>query len=272
MPERWDACFAGRGEVDLSEVKFLSNSQVLFPAQTSSIFSFLSNLAVFAAAKAVNGKTRKLQRKAFPAVLERSPVYEMQEKVLDTKSLVAALVKSLQGRIFKAKATEVSPDGHVTIAGNKFQAKAIIFTAGTGNETALHQLKITDQRTQRRPLRQIMVRPVPRPLYGHGIVGKPKPRVTVTSHPDTTLGGKGTYTWYLGGNIAEEGAKLPEAAALAFAKKEMQEIFPAIDWEQKEWASWYGERAEALERFRPSPRQPPSCTPAGKPFSPGRQN
>jgi glycine/D-amino acid oxidase-like deaminating enzyme len=251
MPERWEACFANRGEVDLSGVKFLSDTQVMFPAQTSSVlFSFFSGMTVFAAAKAVNGKTRKLQRKAFPAVLERSPVYEMQEKVLDTKSLVTALAKNLQGRIFKGEATEISPDGQVTIEGNKFQAQAIIFTAGAGNEAALHQLKITEQRTQRRPLRQIMVRPVPRPLYGHGIVGKPKPRVTVTSHPD----GKGSYTWYLGGNIAEEGAKLSETEALAFAKKEMQEIFPAIDWEQKEWASWYGDRAEALD---PSGHLPP---------------
>jgi glycine/D-amino acid oxidase-like deaminating enzyme len=252
MPERWDACFAGRGEVDLSGVKFLSETQVMFPAQTPSLFSFISNLAVFAAAKAVNGKTRKLPRESFPAALERSPVYEMQEKVLDTKSLVAALAKNLEGRIFKGEAAEISPDGHVTINGNKFQAQTIIFTAGAGNEAALHQLHITDQRTQRRPLRQIMVRPVPRPLYGHGIVGKPKPRVTVTSHP----GSKGTYIWYLGGDIAEKSATLSEAEALAFAKKEMQEIFPAIDWDHKEWASWYGERAEAFDSSGHLPASP----------------
>jgi glycine/D-amino acid oxidase-like deaminating enzyme len=240
MPERWDACFAGRGDVDLSQVKFLSETQVMFPAQKSRWFSFVSRLAVFAAAKAVNGKTRKLRRALAPAV-PHGPVYEMQEKVLDTKSLVSALARNLEGRIFTGEAT-VSQKGEVVIGSNRFQAQIVIYTAGSGNEKALHQLDTHGQRAQLRPLRQIMVRPLPNPLYGHGIVGKPKPRVTITSHPDNA----GGYIWYLGGNVAEESAKLSETEALAFAKKEMQEIFPAIDWDNKEWASWYGERAEAF--------------------------
>ena len=252
MPARWDACFAGTGDIDLSGVEFLSDTQVMFPAKASSFLqSLISNLTVFAATKSVNGKTRKLPRKSFPAVLERGPVYEMQEKVLDTKSLITALAKNLQGRVLKGEAAEISADGQVTLNGNKLQAKTIIFTAGTGNEAALHQLNIR-QRTQRRPLRQIMVGPVPRPLYGHGIIGKPKPRVTVTSHPD----GTGKYIWYLGGNLAEESAKLSEAEAIAFAKKELQEIFPAIDWDHKEWATWYGERAEAYDASGHLPAHP----------------
>lgn len=251
MPERWDACFAGRGEVDLTGVKSLSETQVMFPGK-SSLFSFLSNLTVFAAAKAINGKTRKLPRASFPAAVQHGPVYEMQEKVLETKSLVTALVKNLQGRILKGEAAEISPDGQVTIDGNKIQTKAIIFTAGAGNETALRQLNIQTQRTQRRPLRQVMVKPMPQALYGHGIVGKPKPRVTITSHPD----GKGSYIWYLGGNIAEAGAKLSEAKSIAFAKKEMKDIFPHIDWENKEWATWYGERAEAFDESGHMPASP----------------
>jgi len=243
MPERWEACFAGRGEVDLSGVKSLSETQVMFPVQNSRLFSLISNLTVFAAARTVNGKTRKLPRVSFPAPVQRGPVYELQEKVLETKSLVAALAENLRGRLFKGEAPEISPEGDITIGRNSFRARVIIYASGAGNETALQQLKIHEQRTQLRPLRQIMVKSMPQALYGHGIVGKPKPRVTVTSHPD----GAGNYIWYLGGNVAEEGAKLSEAEALAFAKKEMQEIFPAIDWSQKEWASWYGERAEAFD-------------------------
>lgn len=252
MPERWDACFEGHGDVDLSGVKFLSDTQVMFPAGSFFSGNIFSRLAVFAAAKAVNGKTRKLPRKSFPEVLNRGPVYEMQEKVLDVKSLIDTLAENLQGRIFKGEAAELLPDGQVAIGENAYQAQAIIFATGAGNEAALRMLNVKEQHTQRRPLRQIMVRPLPQALYGHGIVGRPKPRVTVTSHPDNA----GGYIWYLGGNVAEEGAKLSEAEALAFAKKEMQEIFPAIDWEQKEWASWYGERAEALDASRHLPSGP----------------
>jgi hypothetical protein len=40
---------------------------------------------------------------------------------------------------------------------------------------------------------------------------------------------------------------MDEAAALRFAKKELNEIFPEIDWNGKEWATWYGDRAEPLD-------------------------
>lgn len=247
MPARWDACFEGWGDVNLSGVKFLSDTQVMFPAG-----SFFSGLTTFAAAKAVNGKTQKLKRADFPEALKRGPVYEMQEKVLETKPLIAALEKNLKGRILKGEPTEILPDGQVAVAGIALQAQVIIFTAGAGNETVLKMLKVEEQHTQRRPLRQVMVRPMPSVLYGHGITGKPKPRVTITSHPD----GKGAYIWYLGGDVAEQSAGMPEEAALRFAKKEMQEIFPDIDWDQKEWASWAVDRAEAFDAAGALPAGP----------------
>jgi hypothetical protein len=219
----------------------------MFPAG-----SFFSALTVFAAARAVNGRTEKLAPGTFPEVLKRGPVYEMQEKVLDTKSLVTVLAENLKGRIFKGEAQELLPDGQVAVAGNVLRAQVIIFTAGTGNETALKMLGVNEQRTQRRPLRQVMVKSLPQALYGHGIVGKPKPRVTITSHPD----GKGGYIWYLGGNIAEAGAGMNEDEALHFAGKEMQEMFPDIDWEKKEWASLPVDRAEAFDPAGALPEGP----------------
>lgn len=238
MPARWDACFEGAGEVDLSGVKFLSGNQVMFSAG-----SFLSSLAVFTAAKVVNGHTRKMARKEWPAVLKRGPAYEMQEKVLETKSLITALAQNLKGRIFKGEVTALLPDGQVVVSGIPMRAAAVIFTGGAGNETALGLLNVKEQHTQRRPLRQVMVRPMRDALYGHGITGQPKPCVTVTSHPI----GNNEYVWYLGGAVAEEGAVMTEAAALLLAKTEMKEIFPHIDWDNKEWASWYGDRAEPFD-------------------------
>jgi len=236
MPARWEACFAGAGEIDLSAVRFLSAGQMMFPAGGP-----LSRLSVFAAARVVRGQVRRPEK--IPRPLKRGPVYEMREKVLETKSLIAALTKNLQGRIFKGEAQELQPDGQVVVSGIPLRAQAIVFTAGAGNETALGLLRVRERHTQRRPLRQIMVKPMEDALYGHGIAGQPKPRVTVTSHPLRD----NEYVWYLGGGVAEEGAKLPEAAALAFAKKEMQGIFPQLDWERKEWASLCVDRAEPFD-------------------------
>lgn len=236
MPQRWEDCFAGKGDVDLSRVNFLSDDQIMFSAG-----GILSRLASFMAARAVRGRVRKIKDICHP--LSRGPAYLMQERVMESKSLISALAQNLKGRIFKGEVTELSPEGKTTVSGIHLKAKIIIFAAGAGNETALKLLKVKEQHTQRRPLRQIMVRPMDEALYGHGITGSPKPRVTITSHPDK----KGGYVWYLGGNVAEKGAKMTEDESLAFAKKEMKEIFPHIDWDKKEWASLEVDRAEPFD-------------------------
>lgn len=243
MPERWEACLGGWGEIDLTSVTFLSDHQLMFPAG-----SILSDVAVFAAAQLVNAETKKLSKQDFPAALAgnkkfKGPVYTMPEKVLDARSLVQALAAGLKGRIFKGAPDEILPDGQVAVAGRVLRAQAVIFTAGTGNEDVFSMFNIAARHTQRRPLRQVMVRPMEDAIFGHGIVGNPKPRATLTSHP---LDGGG-YVWYLGGNIAETGAKMTEEETLAFAKKEMREIFPHIDWNAKEWAAWAGDRAEPYD-------------------------
>jgi glycine/D-amino acid oxidase-like deaminating enzyme len=242
MPQRWQACFEGRGEVDLSGVRFLSEIQVMWPAG-----SILSAAAVLAAAKFVNAAPARLGKDEVPAALKDAkfggPVYRLPEKVLDVRSLVDALAARLRGRLFKGEVIGIEPDGRVTVANRTMRAQAIVFAAGTGNERAFDLLGVKEPQTQRRPLRQIMVRPLSHPLFGHGIVASARPRVSITAHAC----GDREYVWYLGGDVAEKAAEMAQAQALQFAKRELTEIFPAIDWGAKQWATWYGDRAEPLE-------------------------
>lgn len=243
MPERWESCFGGWGEIDLTSVRFLSDAQVMWPAG-----GILSDAAVFGAAKLVNAATEKLAPEDFPAVLRdrkkfKGAVYRLPERVLDVRSLLLALMQNLKGRVLQGEATELLPDGQVAVSGEVLRAQLIIFTAGAGNEKALEFLRVREKHTQRRPLRQIMVRTMEEAIFGHGIVGAPKPRVTVTSHPAEG----GGYVWYLGGNLAEEAAGMDEDAAISFARKEMHDIFPDINWQGREWATWYGDRAEPYD-------------------------
>ena len=240
MPARWDACFAGlgNGDVDLSGVHFLSATQLMFPAAT-----LMSVAMVHAAVTTANRPSRKLAPEQIPKILKREPVYEMQEQVLDTQSLVEALARNLQGRIFRGELTDVHADGNVSVSGITMHAKRIVFAAGAGNEIALRFCQIAGRHTQRRPLRQFMVKPMSHALYGHGTSGGVKPRVTITSHPI----GTGRYVWYLGGNIAEVSANMSETEALKFAQKEMSAIFPDVDWAEKEWASLAIDRAEPFD-------------------------
>lgn len=242
MPARWQACFEGRGEIDLSSVRLLSETQVMWPAGW-----ILSAAAVLAAAKLVNAAPTRLRDSDIPAALKHGrssgPIYRLPEPVLDMRSLLLALCRNLQGRVLRGEATGVLPGGQVTVSGQTLRGQAVIFTAGTGNERPLDLLAVTERKTQRRPLRQVMVRPLAEPLFGHGIVASARPRITVTSHPCWN----GGYVWYLGGNVAEEGASTDEGQALRFAKRELSDIFPAIDWHDKQWAAWYGDRAEPLD-------------------------
>lgn len=239
LPDRWDACLGGRGELDLSGVRVLSETQVMWPTGGR-----LTNLALNAASQMVKAKTRKLDVREVPnalAGLKDLPVYELPEKVLDVASLVEALSAPHRVQIRRGSVDSLSRDGSLTVSGLQIQAQVIICAAGLGNEELLTLLDVGKGSTQRRPLRQLMVKAMPFPLYGHGITTSYRPRVTVTSHPLPS----GGYVWYLGGAIADDTLSLTEYEAIAFAKKEMKELFDHLDWSQKLWATWYGLRAEA---------------------------
>jgi hypothetical protein len=255
MPQRWQASFDGRGEVDLTSVRILSETQIMWPAG-----SLVSSAAVLAAATLVSAHCKRLNQPDYPEALRkrraiRGPVYSLPEKVLDVRSLILALSRDLTGRIVEGEITDLMPNGDVRVSGQSLRAKYIVFAAGTGNERALEMLKINERLTQRRPLRQIMVRPLPYALFAHGIADYGLPRITVTSYSI----GPCQYVWYLGGAVAEQAANLDAAAALRFAQQELKQIFPQIDWDDKEWASWYGDRAEAFNAKGELPAGPSVC-------------
>jgi glycine/D-amino acid oxidase-like deaminating enzyme len=240
MPARWRAAFEGRGEVDLAHVRFLSETQLMWPAG-----SLVSAAAVWAAATLVKADCKRLKLAEYPEALGkrkkvRSPVYALPEMVLDVRSLIVALAQPLDGCVLKGEITRMTSNGEVTVSGQLLCAQVIVFAAGAGNEVALEILNVREPLTQRRPLRQIMVRPLPHALFSHGIADNGRPRITITSHSI----GPCEYAWYIGGALAEKGAHMDEATALRAAQTELRQLFPEIEWEHKLWATLYVDRAE----------------------------
>lgn len=250
LPDRWNACLEGRGELDLSGVRILSEMQVMW-----STGGTLAHLALSSATHLLKTKMRKLDVQEVPEALSGLtgiPVYELPEKVLDVASLVESLSAPYSAHIRKGSVDSLARDGTLTVSGCLIKAQVVICAAGLGNEELLTLLNVGKGTTQRRPLRQLMVKPMPFPLYGHGISASYKPRVTVTSHPLSS----GGYVWYLGGALADDTRSLCEDDAITYTKREMKEIFNHLDWGGKEWATWYCVRGEAYCQNGRLPRGP----------------
>ena len=160
MPERWRACLAGSGEIDLSTVSVLSNRYYLF-AEAST----LGRLTGFFASKSLRGRIDKLHRSDYPPVF-RAPgfdgvVYAVDDLVLDTRSLMTSLQATLGGRIYrhelKPEQIRIRTDGvDLEVNGGAISARQLILCAGAGTQTLLDGLQLPAPEMQIRPLHQVV--------------------------------------------------------------------------------------------------------------------
>ena len=261
MPQRWLDSMNGCGEVDLSGTKILSQCQYMW-----SDGSLLSKLSGAVGSKMLQGEVDSLKREEWPAAFRdldyRGAVRVLKETIIDVKSAVTSLAAPLQDVSFQVSDMKLEFAGDelrrmelLTNGGPScvIKPKLAVFTAGAGNELPANSLPLAQPATQRRPLRQILVKGIPHQLYGHCIVADPKPRVTITSH---TLR-DGTPVWYLGGNVAEKACKMAtEEESIRFAADELNAIFPKVKWSEYGWAVWDVDRAEPHQSSRFMPSEP----------------
>ncbi|HSW68984.1 MAG TPA: FAD-dependent oxidoreductase [Gammaproteobacteria bacterium] len=256
MPEIWQACLRGEGNIDLRDVPVLSKEQYLWTTNTltSKLAGFFSNLAL-------RGNVKALERAEFPAVFQtpqfKGNVYSLDEMVIDVHALIRELVKPNQDVIFKIDPLEehqlqfdaqnhlVSFEIHAAPMPPLFlKTKKYIFTAGAGNEMILKKLVNHPIGMQLRNLHMVMVKhDLPYDMYAHCLGLGAAPRVTITTHRAYD----GKHVWYIGGQIAEEGIKRDAAEQIAAARKELQELFPWLDFKDAQFATFMVSRAEALQ-------------------------
>lgn len=256
MPRVWRDCLEGKGSIDLTGVPILSQQQYLFSTN-----KITGKVAGFFASMALRGSVKQLTPDAYPAVFQnpqfKGLVYALQEMTIDVQALVRELVKPNQDVIFKIDAlredqiilndagyltsleVEVAPSEPVSI-----KAKKYIFTAGTGNEILLNKIPSNEFATQRRPLHMVVVKTdFPYPVFAHCFGKGSTPRITITTHKAHD----GKTIWYLGGQIAEEGVKYNAVEQTTIAKKELQDLFPWLDFSNATFASFFVDRAEPLQ-------------------------
>ncbi|MGE6993405.1 NAD(P)/FAD-dependent oxidoreductase [Pseudomonas sp. NPDC047961] len=248
MPRRWREALAGNGELDLSDVRLLSDAHYLWSPGT-----LTGNLTSFFASKAVRSRVGQVKGSELPPALQDSrfkgKVYRLSELVLDVPSLIQRLAELSGPGLLKAERIEpLRENGELTglvVDGRSIRAQRIVLTAGAGNAELLNALGLAQPAMQKRPLHMVIVKaPTLKPLYAHCLGGGAKPRITVTSHPAED----GEWVWYLGGDLAEAGGVArDEAAQIAAAKKELAELVPWIDLSVAKWATLRIDRAEPAQ-------------------------
>ena len=245
MPALWRDCLAGSGEVDLRDVRVLSDAHYLW-----SPGGLAGNLTSFFASKAVRSRVAQVKGSDLPPALQdkafKGKAYRLTELVLDVPSLVARLAELAGDSLLAGERIEALREGGqlagLRVDGREIRAQRVVLSAGAGNEALLRELGLERPEMQRRPLHMVLVTaPTLKPLYAHCLGGGPKPRVTVTTHPLSN----GDWVWYLGGDIAEAGGVArSEAEQIAEAQRELHKLVPWIDLSAARWATLRVDRAE----------------------------
>lgn len=290
MPAIWHACLAGEGVVDLRAARVLSEHQYLWT--TGGIGARLMGLA---ASKVIRTGVERLERPDRPPVFEHAPkgvdVYSVQEPVLDTRSVAAALLDAGGGPAGTLScAVEGEGNGPVVharrnaidrIAGFfaatdsrpesdpiEVRASRYVLCAGAGNAAILRRCGVGvdepnrwDARMQRRPLHMTMMRES-RPgdarevpdLFGHCIGLSDKPRITVTTSRDA----QGRKVWYIGGQVSEDGVARDRQEQIEAVRSALRESLPWLPWDRAglEWATFRVDRAEGLTPDGSRPDEP----------------
>lgn len=248
MPARWRAALDGHGELDLSDVRLLSEAHYLW-----SPGSIAGNLTSFFASKAMRGRVDGVTGNELPPALQhpkfRGRVYRLAELVFDVPSLVRSLVEQAGNSLLHAPdiQPEVS-DGqlHALQVGDyRIEAQKFILCAGEGTAQLLERFGVQQPKQQIRPLHMVVVKGAAlKPIYAHCLGRGSKPRITITTHPTPD----GQWAWYLGGNLAEaDGVARDEAAQIAFAQKELASLMPWLDQADLQWRTLRINRAEPAQ-------------------------
>lgn len=249
MPGIWRECLQGHGEIDLHQAKTLSPHQYLW-----STTSLTSRMAGFFASHVMRSRTKSLAAQERPEIFRdpdfKGHVYRLDEPVLDTASIIAALATPHLDAIVHATLETVTfnPDDSSQLVlkasdGSKWQVdtKRIVLAAGQGNAGLLHAMGRESPAMQLRPLHMVMLRGgLPERLYAHCLGASVNPRITITSHSDAS----GEIVWYLGGQLSEEGVKRSDAEQIQAAQAELQDLMPWLDLSQAQWSTLRIDRAE----------------------------
>lgn len=262
MPARWRRCLAGEGDLDLRGCRVLSEHYYMW-----SDSGFRSKLKTFLGSKSLVGRVSAVAKQDYPEFFSQADgkgtLYELPDFVVDTESLLDALVKPHTDQIFSVRPEDYSfrrnEEGRIDAllfdsdAGSfEIEAQRFIFCAGSGNQQLIDMAELKKPKSQLRPLHMVYAKGKHLPAAYLHCIGDSfslTPKLTVTSHADA----QGNRVWYLGGEIAESGVGRSEAAQIDATRDLLSNLFPWIDLAGVEFHSFMIDRAEpkVSNNYRP---------------------
>ncbi|EPN84411.1 oxidoreductase, FAD-binding protein, partial [Pseudomonas syringae pv. actinidiae ICMP 19101] len=169
MPRRWREALDGKGELDLSGVRLLSEAHYLWSPGT-----IAGNLTSFFASKAVRGRVDQVKGEQLPPALQnpkfKGKVYRLAELVVDVPSLIKRLAELAEDSLMAGQKIEPMYEADELIGlrvdGRDIHAQRIVLSAGGGNADLLNALGVSQPQMQRRPLHMVLVKgPTLKPLF-----------------------------------------------------------------------------------------------------------
>lgn len=237
MPALWRACLAGNGDLDLSGVRVLSEHQYIW-----SEASLAARATTFFASRFMSGHVEAAEGGERPLPFQNpafgGPVYRLSDLVIDMPSLLQRLITPHKRCIYKVSAQNChleTDDRHstsavfITAAGMepiRIHPTAVVLAGGQGNAGLLEDIGLSEPAMARQEVHMVMLkRPGLPSLYAHCLGASRKPRITITTHPTRD----GESVWYLGGELADEGAGRDERLQIEKAQRELKELLPWLD-------------------------------------------
>jgi len=251
VSREWIAAIEGRGTIDLRGTKIFTKAQhMLMPG------GLLGNLAGAMGHAVFGDIIQILEKDEWPAAVKdlgfSGQVIDMSEPGIDVRSALEILAAQLKGVCYHYDADDLNfHDDEVHVGDVQFRARKIISVAAEGNDWLANKLGIKAL-SQRRPLKQVLIKGDLPHAFLHGAAINPKPAFTITTHYTKT----GETVWYIGGGVAEDGVKQDDAQLFKNTAHILQKYLPNLNLENKQWASLSIDRVEGLDAAGHLPERP----------------
>lgn len=237
MPALWRDCIAGQGDLNLSSVKVLAQHQYIW-----SEASLAARATTFFASRFITGQVESAEGASRPDILQDSAfsgsVYRLSDLVIDMPSLIQRLASAYKNCIYKVSPQNChieTDDRHnttavfITAAGLeplRIHPERVILAGGQGNAALLDDLGRREPAMERRTVHMTLLkRPQLPSFHAHCLGTSRNPRLTITTHPTRD----GEKVWYIGGEVADEGALRDERLQIEKVQKELKELLPWVD-------------------------------------------